>query len=115
MRGKKRVTEGLDHYLRHQYVAKLRPSGQYQLQVPYRTDEDLDRTMEDLLLRHLYELSQAMVNDFGRFQTAVEDSRLRQTAREGMKEKLARSGSMPRARTTVSRSISFGKLPGVDA
>jgi hypothetical protein len=26
------------------------------------------------LLRHLYELSQAMVNDFGRFQTAVEDS-----------------------------------------
>jgi hypothetical protein len=35
------------------------------------------------LLRHLYELSQAMVNDFGRFQAAVEDSRLRQTAREG--------------------------------
>ena len=26
------------------------------------------------LLRHLYELSQAMVNDFGRFQAAVEDS-----------------------------------------
>jgi DNA invertase Pin-like site-specific DNA recombinase len=48
-RGKKRVTEGLDHYLHHQYAAKLRPSGQYQLQVPYRTDEDLDRTMEDLL------------------------------------------------------------------
>ena len=35
------------------------------------------------LLRHLYELSQAMVNDFGRFQKAVEDSRFRQTAREG--------------------------------
>jgi hypothetical protein len=35
------------------------------------------------LLRHLYELSQAMVNDFGRFQAAVEDSRLRQTAQEG--------------------------------
>ena len=26
------------------------------------------------LLRHLYELSQALVNDFGRFQRAVEDS-----------------------------------------
>ena len=26
------------------------------------------------LLRHLFELSQAMVNDFGRFQAAVEDS-----------------------------------------
>jgi DNA invertase Pin-like site-specific DNA recombinase len=49
VRGKKRVTEGLDHYLHHQYAAKLRPSGQYQLHVPYRTDEDLDRTMEDLL------------------------------------------------------------------
>ncbi len=35
------------------------------------------------LLRHLYELSQAMVNDFGRFQEAVEDLRLRQTAQEG--------------------------------
>jgi hypothetical protein len=35
------------------------------------------------LLRHLYELSQAMVNDFGRFQKAVEDSPLRQTAQEG--------------------------------
>jgi DNA invertase Pin-like site-specific DNA recombinase len=49
VRGKKRVTEGLDQYLRHRYAGKLRPSGQYQLQVPYRTDGDLDRTMEDLL------------------------------------------------------------------
>ena len=35
------------------------------------------------LLRHLYELSQAIVNDFGRFQAAVEDSRPRQTAQNG--------------------------------
>jgi hypothetical protein len=31
------------------------------------------RRAEDLL-RHLFELTQAMVNDFGRFQAAVEDS-----------------------------------------
>ena len=55
VRGKKRVTEGLDRYLRHQYAAKLLPSGQYQLKVPYRTDEDLDRTMEDLLQHIAFE------------------------------------------------------------
>ena len=55
MRGKKRVTEGLDRYLRQQYAAKLLPSGQYQLKVPYRSDEDLDRTMEDLLQRIAFE------------------------------------------------------------
>ena len=49
VRGKKRVKEDIERYLRHQYAAKLRPSGQYQLKVPYRTDEELDRTMEDLL------------------------------------------------------------------
>ena len=40
---------GIEQYLRHQYAAKLRPSGQYQLKVPYRADAELDRTMEDLL------------------------------------------------------------------
>ena len=49
VRGKKRVTEGIERYMRHQYAVKLLPSGQYQLKVPYRTDEELDRTMEDLL------------------------------------------------------------------
>ncbi len=49
VRGKKRVKEGIEQYLRHQYAAKLLPSGQYQLKIPYRTDEELDRTVEDLL------------------------------------------------------------------
>jgi DNA invertase Pin-like site-specific DNA recombinase len=49
VRGKKRVKEGLERYLRHQYAAKICPSGEYRLKVPYRTDADLDKTMEDLL------------------------------------------------------------------
>lgn len=32
-----------------EYGAKRRPAGEYDLKVPYRTDEDLDKTMEDLL------------------------------------------------------------------
>jgi hypothetical protein len=36
------------------------------------------------LLRHLVELSQAMVNDFGRFQAAVEDSNLSQATRKSI-------------------------------
>lgn len=49
VRGKKRVKDGLEPYLRHQYAATLQSSGQYRLKVPYRSDEELDRTMEDLL------------------------------------------------------------------
>jgi DNA invertase Pin-like site-specific DNA recombinase len=49
VRGKKRVKEGLERYLRHQYAAKICPSGEYRLKVPYRTDAELDKTMEDLL------------------------------------------------------------------
>ena len=36
------------------------------------------------LLRHLFELAQAMVNDYARFQAAVEDSRLNQTEGAGL-------------------------------
>jgi hypothetical protein len=49
VRGKKRVKEGLEGYLRHHYAAELRPSGQCELKVFYRTDEELDKSMEDLL------------------------------------------------------------------
>lgn len=41
VRGKKRVKEGIEQYLHHHYAAKLRPSGQYQLKVPYRADGEL--------------------------------------------------------------------------
>lgn len=69
VRGKKRVKDNLDRYLRYQYAAELRPSGQYQLQVPYRTDDELDGTMEELLqyidleadLRHCFSESEAQL------------------------------------------------------
>jgi len=54
-RGKKRVKEGLESHLRHQYAAKVRPSGQYELKIPHRSDEDLDRIMEDLLREIAFE------------------------------------------------------------
>lgn len=49
VRGKKRVKENIERYLLKEYAAKLRPSGEYELKVPYRTDEDLDKTMDELL------------------------------------------------------------------
>jgi DNA invertase Pin-like site-specific DNA recombinase len=72
VRGKKRVIEGLDGYLRHQYAAKLLPSGQYQLKVSYRTDEDLDRTMEDLLQHIASEADRR--NCFSESDAQLEDS-----------------------------------------
>jgi len=69
VRGKKRVKETLVRYLQQRYSATLLPSGQYQLRVPYRTDEELDSTMEDLLqyiaseadLRHCFSESDAQL------------------------------------------------------
>ena len=69
MRGKKRVKESLERYLRQQYAATLRPSGQYQLRAPYCTDEEFDSTIEDLLqhiafeadLRHCFSESDAQL------------------------------------------------------
>lgn len=69
VRGKKRVKASLERYLCQQYAATLRPSGEYQLRVPYRTDAELDRTMEDVLqyiaceadLRHCFSESDAQL------------------------------------------------------
>jgi hypothetical protein len=55
VRGKKRVKDGIERYLRHQYAATLKPSGEYRLRIPYRTDEELDKTMEDLLQHIAFE------------------------------------------------------------
>jgi len=49
VRGKKRVRENIESFQLREYGAKRRPSGEYELKVPYRTDEDLDKTMNDLL------------------------------------------------------------------
>jgi DNA invertase Pin-like site-specific DNA recombinase len=55
VRGKKRVREDIERYLRHQYAATLSSSGDYRLKIPYRTDEELDKTMEDLLQHIAFE------------------------------------------------------------
>jgi len=49
VRGKKRAKENIERYLLKAYAAKLRPSGEYALKIPYRMDDDLDKTMDQLL------------------------------------------------------------------
>jgi hypothetical protein len=49
VRGKKRATEDIERYCLEEYNAKQRPDGEYELKVPYNSDEDLDQTMEELL------------------------------------------------------------------
>ena len=55
VRGKKRVREDIERHLRHQYGAIQGQSGEYRLKVPYRTDEELDQTMQDLLQHIAFE------------------------------------------------------------
>jgi len=50
VRGKKRAMESIERYLLKGYAAKLRPSGEYDLKIPYRTNDDLDKTMDELLI-----------------------------------------------------------------
>ena len=49
VRGKKRATEDIERYCLEEYNAKRRPNGEYELKVPYSSDEELDQTMEELL------------------------------------------------------------------
>lgn len=49
VRGKKRARENIERYCLDKYSAKRMPRGEYALTVPYRTDEDLDTVMYELL------------------------------------------------------------------
>jgi DNA invertase Pin-like site-specific DNA recombinase len=49
VRGKKRATEDIERYCLGEYNAKRRPDGEYELKVPYCSDEELDQAMEELL------------------------------------------------------------------
>jgi AcrR family transcriptional regulator len=49
VRGKKRATEQIERYFFQKYNAKRQPDGEYELKVPYNSDEDLDQTMGELL------------------------------------------------------------------
>ncbi len=43
VRGKKRATENIEWYCLQEYSAKQRPTGEYELKVPYSDDKDLDK------------------------------------------------------------------------
>ena len=49
VRGKKRSIDDIERYCLKEYNAKQRPDGDYELQVPYSSDEELDETMNELL------------------------------------------------------------------
>jgi len=49
VRGKKRSREDIERYCLAEYDAKRLPSGEYELKVPYSSDDDLDQRMNELL------------------------------------------------------------------
>lgn len=49
VRGKKRTREDIERYCLAEYDAKRLPSGDYELKVPYGSDDDLDQRMNELL------------------------------------------------------------------
>jgi DNA invertase Pin-like site-specific DNA recombinase len=49
VRGKKRARENIERFQLQIYNAKQRLSGDYELKIPYKTDNDLDETMDKLL------------------------------------------------------------------
>ncbi len=55
VRGKKRVREDIERYLRHTYAATQDQSGEYRLKISYRSDEELDKTVQDLLQHIAFE------------------------------------------------------------
>ncbi|WP_455423983.1 hypothetical protein [Azorhizophilus paspali] len=49
MRGWKRATENIERYCLKPYTMKRLETGHYGLTIPYRSDDELDKTMHDLL------------------------------------------------------------------
>lgn len=49
VRGKKRSREDIERYCLAEYAAQRLPSGDYELKVPYGSDDDLDQRMNELL------------------------------------------------------------------
>ena len=41
--------ENIECFCLEEYSAQRRPCGEYELKVPYRSDEDLDKAMDELL------------------------------------------------------------------
>jgi hypothetical protein len=49
MRGKRRAYKNIERHVLSHYGATRLPSGEHQLKISYRTDQDLDNLMDDLL------------------------------------------------------------------
>ncbi len=49
MRGKKKVIEAIEQFHLQAYGGTLPRTGEYELKIPYRTDEELDQTLYDLM------------------------------------------------------------------
>ena len=49
VRGKKRARENIERYCLSEYDGQRLPSGEYELKVPYSSDDDLDKRMHELL------------------------------------------------------------------
>jgi hypothetical protein len=81
VRGRKRSIQDIEHYILSRYHALQRPRGLYELQVPYRTDAELDERVYEILNdisqeadgRHCFSESEA--RDRGHRATVVADVR----------------------------------------
>lgn len=49
VRGRKRATENIERYCLTSYGVKRLETGHYELSIPYRSDDELDKTVHDLL------------------------------------------------------------------
>jgi hypothetical protein len=49
VRGRKRATENIERYCLEPYGMKRLETGHYELTIPYRSDDELDKTVHDLL------------------------------------------------------------------
>ena len=49
VRGKKRTIEHIECFYLEEFDVTRRPNGEYELKVPYESDEDLDEAMNELL------------------------------------------------------------------
>ncbi|WP_422766350.1 recombinase family protein [Pseudomonas aeruginosa] len=49
VRGRKRATENIERYCLEPYGLKRLETGHYELTIPYRSDDELDKTVHDLL------------------------------------------------------------------
>nr|WP_124305197.1 hypothetical protein [Pseudomonas chlororaphis] len=49
VRGRKRATENIERYCLEPYGMKRLENGHYELAIPYRSDDELDKTVHDLL------------------------------------------------------------------